>query len=168
MTKEEALPKRPLYKYTKNNEFHLLHWVQLLNQETFYYLVRGRIPAGARRHIELISDKTTELYMTIRLSTYELYEFKFRTDEMEEKPTRAEEEKMKRVCRDKAYKVAYPAKRLLDEVRIRWEMILGIQKGLDGEDFVIRLSGFSEKRKSVFEKLSTCSRLLNGYLAWLR
>lgn len=165
MTRQEAIPKLEKRAFQPKDEFRLLKFVQMLLSETYYYLVRGRLPSGTRDEISDIRRETFELYVTIRMGVFDLYEYKFyETENVDSVQLR----KMKQACKDKAYKTTYGAQKILTRVRIHWEVLLGIQKGSDGADIVTKMTGFSAKRQSVFREIRNISQYLTSYLAWLK
>ena len=165
MTRQEAIPKLTQKPFQPKDEFRLLKFVQMLLSETYYYLVRGRLPSGTRDEVSDIRRETFELYVTIRTGVYDLYEYKFY--EMENiDPMQLR--KMKQACKDKAYRTTYAAEKILTRIRIHWEVLLGIEKGSDGADIVTKMQGFSAKRQAVFREIHNISQYLTSYLAWLK
>lgn len=165
MTRQEAIPKLTQKPFQPKDEFRLLKFVQMLLSETYYYLVRGRLPSGTRDEVSDIRQETFELYVTIRTGVYDLYEYKFY--EMENIDA-MQLRKMKQACKDKAYRTTYAAEKTLTRIRIHWEVLLGIEKGSDGADIVTKMQGFSAKRQAVFREIHNISQYLTSYLAWLK
>lgn len=165
MTRAEAIPKLTEHKYKANDEFVLLHKIQMLSAETYEYLVRGRIPQGARYAVEKIADATCDLYACVRNGVKQQYEYDYYPlENMSDQQIRS----LKNQCRDKAYRKLYTALDLANIVTIRWELLLGIPKGERGAEYVRKLPHFSQKRQKVFTDIREINALLKGYLKILK
>ena len=135
MTRQEAIPKLTQKPFQPKDEFRLLKFVQMLLSETYYYLVRGRLPSGTRDEVSDIRRETFELYVTIRTGVYDLYEYKFY--EMEIDPMQLR--KMKQACKDKAYSthsaVDYLIKTDARSEKIESAVLMLYDQGVKAKDF---------------------------------
>ena len=138
----------------------LLREVKLLLNYTRQLYVKGRVPNVVKAYeLPALMDKTIELYAKIRQSVEKAF-----LPVPEDTPYK---DKLIRQNKDNARKAVLVASDLLVDIKVRWEVLVGIEIGQFGDDTIIPIPYLKKRREPVYKQLSEVSKLLRGWLNWL-